>query len=115
MSIQKSVGRYPGERKKFSKPIEQSIKKTSSVIISLTQCQLLVVFRGPLSLTDAGYLYIEIFILIYQVIFKFINLSLYLLGRITCIRLLMKRWKHHPQYQLLVVFRGPISLMTGEL
>ena len=91
MNIQKSVGRYPGERKKFSKPIEQSIKKTSSVIISLTQYQLLVVFRGPLSLTDAGYLYIEIFILIYQVIFKFINLSLCLLGRITCIRLLMKR------------------------
>ena len=62
------------------------------MIISLTQYQLLVVFRGPLSLTDAGYLYIEIFILIYQVIFKFINLSLYLLGRITYMWLLMKRW-----------------------
>ena len=64
------------------------------MIISLTQYQLLVVFRGPISLVT-GYLYLEIFIPIYQVIFKFINLSLYLLGRKTCIRLLLKRWEQN--------------------
>ena len=58
-------------RKKFLKPIKEFIKKTSTVIISLTQSQLPVVFRGPKSRMN-GYLYLYIFILSYQFLPKFI-------------------------------------------